>query len=288
MKAKNILIVFALMASFTAFAEVKIIGGKIAPIEPKSGIVNIITGGPAGELDWIQCTGTKISKRAILTAAHCFYKYKDTPLIVLFNNDVSNPDKNFGVLELEKIEIHPSYKGTDASALERATQSDLAILIVKETENFADFDDLNTLKINYSEIGSNRAVNIWGYGCQKPKIGDYNPEIFTKQTATGTTLEQDVLLNIRGTHPDILKTHAQGIYLSNFVTSGNKRNSTDPSICSGDSGGPVTVNNEVIGVNSISVFNDVDSEGNIVSGISYINLHSRLSKMQDWIKKVIK
>jgi S1-C subfamily serine protease len=57
--------------------------------------------------------------------------------------------------------------------------------------------------------------------------------------------------------------------------------STSASICPGDSGGPVykESNQSVIGINSQYIFSDK-------SGVSYLNTHTRLSEVSDWIHSI--
>lgn len=69
----------------------------------------------------------------------------------------------------------------------------------------------------------------------------------------------------------------------NFFTKGQKFDPSAPSLCPGDSGGPVyNLDGEIVGVNAQYTFKPKDP-----SGVSYTNLHTKISAVADWLQNII-
>ncbi len=269
----TLLIAASLIITSKAFA---IIGGEVAPEDDRSGIVNIYIDDPIQGTSSL-CTASKVSKTVLLTAAHCFDRISGIGSFG-FSNSTHNPNFEFFRIKVNSVKKHPSYRGT---GLEKYTQNDFALITVDPTPQFA---MLKILEISYDEIPSNQVVEYWGFGCQKPMTEDDDLEDITKKFAKTRTLSKNSLINIGGNFPDIFKNLATPIYQSKILTIANKMDSSAPSLCDGDSGGPVMINGKIVGIISSGVFNDLDKSGDLTSGIFYIGLHSRVSVIQQWIE----
>ncbi len=55
------------------------------------------------------------------------------------------------------------------------------------------------------------------------------------------------------------------------------------SLCVGDSGGPTVRNGKIVGVNSSYIIDQ-----NLQTEEAYLNLHSRISNVQGWIRSIIR
>lgn len=81
------------------------------------------------------CTGSLISNRAVVTAAHCFQKFAATEIVLAFGrHDLRDwTDKNMRLSNVEEIHTHPDYLKRKRS---NAFDADVAVLIAKDFINF--------------------------------------------------------------------------------------------------------------------------------------------------------
>jgi secreted trypsin-like serine protease len=58
------------------------------------------------------CSGSLLTNRSVLTAAHCVYNVSDEPLVVsTYLTDVAAPDEASDVVRVARVAVHPDYRG---------------------------------------------------------------------------------------------------------------------------------------------------------------------------------
>lgn len=276
---KNYLILFTfLMITQSSYA---LIGGLESKGTEKNGIFHIVVINPEDEDDNGLCTATKIGRNLILTAAHCFDSDKN-PSMIGYSTSSKNQDMEFEGLNVSAVYLHPSYNQESEDF--GLPESDIAIVKIEPDEQFA---TLSTREIDLNELKVGEAVELWGHGCQKhvEKIDGYFP---IKKTGTSVLLGKDALLkNNFGVATQIIREGSNNIYNDNFLTLAKGLDSKKPSLCFGDSGGPLIKDGKVVGVNGSFLTNFVNEEGRTKNGLAYINLHARLSVVSDWLKEIM-
>jgi len=268
----------------SAFASKQsLIGG--VPTDNYSGIVFALLG-PA------KCTATKIGARTYLTAAHCLTsrtpdengtikRYLNTgdPIFMSAEPEV----RNYGDLffaTIDKIYIHPSYdffqtkyangELDDFTAVSRSL--DLAIFKIESS-----IPGILARQISYEKVKINQYFFMLGYGCEDRFKSDQKQTEFLGRKKVGFkyagTVEGDASLIFldQEIRSDLDRNY---IYSEGIMT-------YDPrsSICSGDPGGPVLVNDEVAGVISFAYADD--------EGQAYNNFFTRLHTTKTWIANVL-
>jgi secreted trypsin-like serine protease len=267
---------FLIILNSYCFAKTSLIGGSES--EQNNGVFHIAIQ-EKGSTDIEVCTASKVGPRSFLTAAHCFDGHKTYSL--LLSTESKNPDFDFEIVEIEKLNIHPSYKSEDDSNF---AQSDVAIVTISSSVIFS---ELETLDVSFEEVSSNSKVQIWGFGCQESlhKLETYYP---VKKFSETIVEDKSSLIKIDGLIGETIREMADDIYAFNFSTPGKTKSKMESSLCFGDSGGPVLLNNKIIGVNAETFMADLDENGETLSGISYLNQHTRISKLKNWFSEVLK
>ncbi|WP_413291470.1 S1 family peptidase [Bdellovibrio sp. HCB337] len=170
------------------------------------------------------CTGTPISDRVILTAAHCVKDLKKTAVHAVFHNNIkcsSGYDPKTKMIPAIDVVINSEYKGkADA-------KDDLAL--VKLASPIPSHYPIATLYDGKSALSSDDVLMI-GYGITSEMNNDHRVLRKTIKSFKKDSLVQD----------------------NNIVF--DQRNSTG-GVCSGDSGGPIYVQvdgqYQIVGINSV-------------------------------------
>lgn len=263
-----------------------IIGGRIDNSANNNGVIQLAM--TLSDVKIGACTATKISKNFIITAAHCFRGKNIQGLG--FSTLTENLNMAFAPIEFEQVFMHPKFSEMSD---EEAKQMDSYLInpdiaLVKVKPNL-DFDKLSIIELDYDITNINQKVEIWGYGCQKSiyNIDDYTP---IRQIGKSITLDKKELLANHNLMSKYYAYYSDAIYEYNVLTAGNKKDASLSSLCLGDSGGPLILNGRLIGINSYYTFSDIDPNdpNGGGEGISYVNLHARISKVKAWIQKTLK
>ncbi|WP_408097223.1 trypsin-like serine protease [Peredibacter sp. HCB2-198] len=255
----------------TPFAGYAIIGGDTDQADSE-GIVLIALG------DQSACTATKIAPNLLITAAHCF---DDSSEVVGFTTKQSNQEFKIVKLTTEEVFIHPSYAalGNENEYTESIKVQDIAIVKVSPS---AEFEAVPTRELDFSEIASGEKLSFYGYGCTK-SLNDLEGYFPFRKMAKVDSLSEECLSEDQGIMTEFYQDISSLIYKNNIVTPGKKRQSDSASLCLGDSGGPLIKDGKVVGINTLYTFKDITENGESETGISYLNLHARLSMAQKWV-----
>ncbi|HXH30782.1 MAG TPA: trypsin-like serine protease [Bacteriovoracaceae bacterium] len=114
--------------------------------------------------------------------------------------------------------------------------------------------------------------------------GDYIP---VRKRATTVTKSREEFGEPQGLMSDLVEAYSKEIYKNNILTPGKSKDKNAASLCIGDSGGPVLFKGNLVGINTNYTFNDFNKEGYSLSGISFYNMHSRVSRVRTWLSKIM-
>ena len=152
---------------------------------------------------------------------------------------------------------------------------DVAFIVVAEN-----ITDIAEAEIDLNKVQVADPLIVGGYGCED-RLGGATPNPRRYKVGETYAVDIDKLKGARGNYSDI--NVQRNIYTHNILTAAQKINSSVPSICPGDSGGPVYRANDhlaIVGVNSYYSFNDE-------SGISATNWHTRLANLKIWVLQIV-
>ncbi|CAH3984275.1 chymotrypsin-2-like [Pieris brassicae] len=196
------------------------------------------------------CGGAIITHKHAVTAAHCVLGAdpKNIKLVV----GTTNLDVGGSVNEVKSIHIHPDYNTT-------ARIHDIAVIEVKQMLdlNYADMIRLDKKPLREGDI-----VVLTGFGAKK-KNGDSSRKMYYLEAPV---FNQD-------TCKYAMRYSKRNVVDSMFCTF----TSIGEGTCHGDSGGPLTRNNKLVGLVSWG----------IPCAIGYPDVHTRIDVYIDWINDVI-
>lgn len=195
------------------------------------------------------CTGTLISDRVILTAAHCVSGVGPTDVTANFVSSMGcsmNQQKKAGI-SADSIVIHPEFDGSPQSL------ADLALVFLK-TE--VPRDQQRVPLIERGENASDDRVLLLGFG-------------ITGEAQTDSRTLRRVYKSLNTD----LTFRERAIYVDQAKTPGG--------FCRGDSGAPILVENSgklhILGVNSANIGTQADNECHTMSVAMNMNYFA------DWI-----
>ncbi|MCT4641889.1 MAG: trypsin-like serine protease [Bacteriovoracaceae bacterium] len=264
-----------------------IIGGAVDEQKNKNGIFQLAI---FSEGDTGACTATKISDSHILTSAHCFIDQEIKSLAI--STKTNNRDMEYDPLEFEEIYLHESYSSLSREEREQMhanfISKDIAIVKVKPDSNNY-FSELDIIEVDYSKVTAGKRVEFWGYGCQN-NIYDLEAYMPVRKVGYSYTLAKEELTKNHKLMTEYYTYFADEIFQNNIPTAGKRMDSSASSVCFGDSGGPLILEGKLVGVNAYYTFDDLDpnSESGYGEGVSFTNLHVRVSELRDWIEHILK
>ena len=248
-------------ASFT----VKVVGGEdVEKIDDYPWMAALVASGIEDAYDGFFCGGTVMDDRWILTAAHCVEEYDDdwgSLDVITGREDLSNEDQGERI-SADRIIMHPNY---DPDTLD----SDLALIYLAEAVDFQEIDIVEQSDPHgWGQEGQEAIILGWGDTERDPNKSDF-PD--TLQIGNVEIASQDELEDAFG----------EESITENMIGALGQQNDQTVDTCSGDSGGPLAVqddnNNHVqVGITSWGV-EECGAE-------DYYGVYARVSKFTDWIE----
>lgn len=268
-KAKTSYLEFYPYLQALGTGEIKLANGEVADKIHWQGL--LVAKFEGGDGSYGYCTASLIGPNVILTAAHCL----DTGGENLVTSVRMNKSK-IGM----SCSSHPAYANAPPSDGLRAEQDYALCLLEKEIKEIA----YETIDLS-NQIQVGNQVVMTGYGCTKVRIDRYG-ELKYDQSEDVLRIGVETISAI-DTSPI---TFEEG----NMFYTMSPAN-TEPTLCPGDSGGPVFVltlnanlraatNRRVIGVNSaVSWYRkDLDSETDFYSYFAPLNHLAFRDFLKEW------
>ncbi|KAF5287280.1 hypothetical protein FQR65_LT02153 [Abscondita terminalis] len=201
------------------------------------------------------CGGSIISERVVLTAAHCMDKMSTSFLTISAGiNDL----KSVGAQQcaVKAIFMHQAYHST-------RMVNDIAILLTYNPIKFN--DKVNKIDIYKAHLEGGKVCKATGWGALGFK--GKSPTVLQELTTTSLTIERCLEMQPPGSVNYIY----DNVHLCVYKQNGS-------GLCSGDSGGPLTYDNQLVGI--------VSWGRNCAVG--YPDIFTRVFGYLEWINMVLK
>jgi secreted trypsin-like serine protease len=281
----GLLTVFSSLSSAQENSEINnLIGGSVTELYPSTVFALL---GPA------KCTSTKIAPRTYITAAHCLtsrtpgktegkikrYLSKGDPIFISVKPLVKE-FKDLIYANIQDIYIHPSYDfysyeyavGNMDDFKSAALSLDVAVFtIAKELES------VPVAELSFDHVRINQSFSMIGYGCEDSFKGQSSKTGYIGRKKVGHKFAGTVFGDPSLTFLDeFIRQKLDDNYI---YSDGIMEPEPKASICSGDSGGPIYINNKVSGVISFAYATD--------EGEAYNNFFTRIEETEIWIQSIL-
>ncbi|KAF4114773.1 hypothetical protein G5714_004996 [Onychostoma macrolepis] len=167
--------------------------------------------------DMPACGGAIIDLRWVITASHCFKRYKKASLwnAVVGMHDLENMNESFHqTVEVEKIISHKDYN-------QKTNENDIALVKLQNPLLFN--ENVRPVAILNSDLPPQETCTVTGWGA----IRENGPRASRLQEVNVTLFE-----------PQTCNQHYRGKMLKNMMCAGAEAGGRDA--CQGDSGGPLS------------------------------------------------
>nr|XP_019545733.2 serine protease snake-like [Aedes albopictus] len=249
------------VASFTCTKTVKlIVGGEVAKKNefPHQALLGWIERNPRRNV--FSCGGSLISRRYVLTAAHCF-KVRDADFVRLGEHDVNENSGNHKDFDIASITRHPDYRFS-------SSYHDIALIKLNENVRFSKVIRPACLWTKH-DINVN-AVIATGYGMME--TGGNHSTVLRKVVLK--FLDRDICgMQFSG------RSFRSGL-IDEQLCIGSDTSARDT--CQGDSGGPIQT---LLGGCTYHII-AVTSLGPGSCGLAPA-LYTRVSSYVDWIESIV-
>ncbi|XP_045449066.1 chymotrypsin-1-like [Melitaea cinxia] len=195
------------------------------------------------------CGGAIISHKHLATAAHCVKGANPKHINVVVGT--TNLDERGLQYDVESVHVHDLYNST-------LKINDIAVITIK---GLFDLEKVEVIRLDENELKDGEIVLLTGFGAQEP-----NGESTRRMHALNLTVfEQDVCR--------YAMRNTRDVYDCMFCTFTKMGQGT----CHGDSGGPLTKDNKLVGIVSWG----------IPCAVGFPDIHTRISSHISWIRSII-
>ncbi|XP_011504756.1 PREDICTED: trypsin I-P1-like [Ceratosolen solmsi marchali] len=226
MDTKIIIGVYTVLIIGTLGKNVRIMGGQSLSVRECPYLVSIRNLVPSIHV----CAGAIITNKHILTAGHCFYRRKKYEKLIINTGSSDLPNVSKTQFTIKVVNVHPEFYGKIDSPGDFL--NDIAVITINECIEFDEFQ--NKIDLPTNDILFDTTVMLTGWDLTNNERKKYSDRVL--QAPVKVMKISDCLkyfpFPIRN---DCICTYANGI-----------------SALKGDSGGPVTENNKIIGIISFS------------------------------------
>ncbi|NP_001166071.1 serine protease 133 precursor [Nasonia vitripennis] len=182
------------------------------------------------------CGGSIVSRYHIVTAAHCVDNKRTPDMLryIKIYTGTSRSDSTGGTGKAHTVKsvlVHPGYTGASTTYL-----NDIAIVTLREPIDFNQYQkaiNLPTQDVHYRQASS-AVVTGWGSTRSGSQDTPINLQKAPMRLMTSTQCQRQLPFNLRNSQVCAIQRHGVGV-------------------CTGDSGGPLAVNGELVGVASYVV-----------------------------------
>ncbi len=179
---------------------------------------------------------------------------------------------------MKEVYINPSYPKYK-KLNQTFNSSDIAVIEIDLIDGayLQTFLKLPDLELDFSIVSPGETLSVYGYGSEnrgQSEYGIYNKKVIELAGLENTAFSLICKKNFPG-----LNQFTSIIFKKKIITAA----SATSGMSEGDSGGPVLRNGKIVGINS-SYLNNKDIRFSSV----YLNLHTRVSEVKDWILTIIK
>ena len=230
----------------------KIIGGYSAPEFELDTIVSLKFSNDLYSEQFF-CSGTLINKNWVVTAAHCLFPLgkklnKEELTVTVSDYDFSD---NLEGVSVTEIVIHPDFNDV-------TLENDIALLKLSEPSNVP-----HILMSNVSKTVITNNATIWGWG-SLDEVSLQLPDILQKA-------DTNILPNLQ------CSLRLGTAFFGDSMLCATVDNANIDS-CYGDSGGPIIVNNKLVGITSWG-FGCADPD--------YPGVYTRIDTYKSWLDHII-
>lgn len=214
------------------------------------------------------CTGSLLSKRVVLTAAHCVDDENLKAVVAVFTTDITKENAAESAVRVARVRIHPDYNG----------QNDMAVLLLA-ADAPADFQFAKLPETDITSELKGKRLTLAGYGVTNPLVNALEMDEKTGELVIKPLPSEGdgVLRQVSGIETLAISPDGKEFMVSGY--DGKK------GACHGDSGGPAYLTQKdgsflLVGVTSRGT--------NPIGNCDRQAIYGSVAGQLDWVKGFLK